>query len=110
MQIWKKLIWNSCSNEKIYVKQNHVGGMIRQVRKFWLTASGILLWKVYGFLKFISDKSYTSFREPTPSSWTVSQFPGFFAILKAIGDSFSFISEGSSYNIFGSLKEMLSVL
>ena len=95
---------------KIYTKQNHVEGVIRQVRKFWLTTSGILLWKVYGLLKFIWDKSYTSFKEPTPSSWAVTQFPGFFAILKAIGDSFSFISEGSSYNIFGSLEEMLSVL
>ena len=77
--------------------------MIRQVRKSWQTTSAFLSLKVYAFLKFTLDRLYNSYKEPTLSSWTVCQFPGFFAVLKATGDSFSFISEGTSYNIFGSV-------
>ena len=87
---------------KLCVKQNH-GAMIRQVRKSWQTTSAFLSLKVYAFLKFTLDRFYNSYKEPTLSSWKVCQFPGFFAVLKATGDSFSFISEGTSYNIFGSV-------
>lgn len=62
---------------KIYIKQNHVEGVIRQVRKFWLTTSGILLWKVYGLLKFIWDKSYTSFKNLHHLHEQLLNFPDF---------------------------------
>ena len=57
--------------------------MIRQVRKSWQTTSAFLSLKVYAFLKFTLDRFYNSYKEPTLSSWTVCQFPGFFAVLKA---------------------------
>ena len=65
--------------------------------------SVILSLKVCAFMKFTSNKFCTSYKEATQSSWPVSRFPGLFAVLKATGDSFSFISEGTSYSIFGSM-------